>query len=105
MRRSLILACLWLVSALGCACSCSSSRSQPSWFVDQIENGHALLLSESGETKSVDARTLPPDAGEGSWITDGKLDEAKARAMREQIETKRRALSAGDDGRDIVLGR
>lgn len=65
-------------------------------FVDQIEDGRAVLIDEDGNVQRVPASALPPDAGEGDWI--GPAPDSRAR-----IAALRRRLTEHDDGRDLIL--
>ena len=67
-------------------------------FVDQLEDGRAVLIDEGGGVHRVPASLLPPDAGEGSWIGDPPLPDPRTR-----VATLRHKLAAHDDGRDLTL--
>ena len=84
--RALILT----VAMAGCA-------SRP-LFVDQVEDGRALLIHPDGMIERVPASTLPPDAGEGDWLGDppDSLRPGRVAALRVR-------LAQPDDGRDLAL--
>jgi hypothetical protein len=95
MRTALLAASLGL----------SACASRPIWYVDRVEGGHAVLVSPSGEARTVSSQELPPDAGEGSWIRGDRRAPELERQARARVEAQRRALSASDDGRSFSLER
>lgn len=80
---------------------CGALRSP--YFVDRVEDGRAVLVTEDGESMSVELDELPSGAKEGDWIVDGRIDEQLRVRTQERIEQKRRALMAEDDGGDLAL--
>jgi len=67
-------------------------------FIDQIEDGQAVLIDASGRIEHVKASSLPPDAGEGAWLGDppASLRPARVAALRTQ-------LAHDDPGGDLTL--
>ncbi|MBS2026666.1 MAG: hypothetical protein JST54_02080 [Deltaproteobacteria bacterium] len=67
-------------------------------FVDQVEDGRAVLIDAHGKVQHVPADVLGGDAGEGMWLgAPPDLDQPA------QIAALRASLSASDDGGDLVL--
>ena len=67
-------------------------------FVDQIEDGRAVLLDSHGHALHVPADALGGDAGEGTWLGNPPDPD-----QPERVATLRALLSANDDGGDLVL--
>lgn len=80
---------------------CGALRS--SYFVDSVDEGRAVLITDQGEAMSVELDELPTGAREGDWIVDGRIDEEVRARRQERIEAKRRALLGHDDGADFAL--
>jgi hypothetical protein len=67
-------------------------------FVDQLEDGRAVLLDAHGRAYRLPASELPADAGEGRWLGGAPDPEAAAR-----IAALRARLTRDDPGGDLVL--
>jgi hypothetical protein len=68
-------------------------------YIDRVEEGRAVLLDAEGNTRTVDASTLPRGATEGGWVQGGAIvpaPESKAGAIRKR-------LSADDKGGRLAL--
>ena len=75
-------------------CGCASGPV----FVDQIEDGQAVLIDASGRIEHVKASSLPPDAGEGKWLGD-----PPASLRPERVAALRTQLAHDDPGGDLTL--
>ena len=67
-------------------------------FVDQVEDGRAVLIDVRGNVHHLPADALGGDAGEGTWLGAPPDPDQPAR-----LAALRASLSAGDDGGDLVL--
>lgn len=73
------------------------------WIVDRIEGAFAVISAQGLEdTFDVPLAALPAGVREGDVLRLG-ADPQATETRRQRITDRIRALSAGDDGGDIVL--
>jgi len=89
--------------ALGAALALAGCAGPPPFansplFVDQIDEGRAVLIDAHGQVHRWPAAWLPPDAGEGAWVG-GAPDPA----FEARVASLRQALARDDDGGDLTL--
>ncbi|MCB9545827.1 MAG: DUF3006 domain-containing protein [Myxococcales bacterium] len=73
------------------------------WVVDRIEGSFAVIVADGLEdTFDVPLAALPPGVQEGDVLLLG-ADPAATAHRRADVEARLRALSADDDGGDIIL--
>lgn len=75
------------------------------WLLDRIEDGHAVLVAESGARRTIPVDRLPPGAREGHALRELEedagfaIDEAATERLRARAEELRSSLRRGPSGR------
>ncbi len=73
-------------------------------FVDRLEGAFAVLVID-GRERRVARASLPPGAGEGTYLSSDltSVDRAATEEAARSVAARRAALARDDDGGDVSL--
>ncbi|MGM0575939.1 MAG: hypothetical protein ACQEXJ_09445 [Myxococcota bacterium] len=84
---------LLLLSVQGCATTTDRGPCGPDVvWIDRVEGDRAVLSPAGAPTRSVPLASLPPGAGEGQALRDGRLAPACTEWMRSEVRRRRERL-------------